>query len=102
MWGQSAGVWPGIPVELKRDELVIRDVLARHPLNGQFGAAYIASQTYGECDGFGSLHPRGASFVMCDGSVRFIDQNIDSASSPLGTYQRLGHRADGLSISGDY
>jgi len=100
--GQSAAVWPGVPVELKRDELVIRDVLAKHPLNGQFGAAYIDAQTYGECDGFGSRHPGGAHFVMCDGSVRFIDQNIDSASSPYGTYQRLGHRADGLLIKTSY
>ena len=100
--GQPAGVWPGVPVELKRDELVIRDVLAKHPLNGQFGASYIDSQTYGECDGFGSRHPGGANFVMCDASVRFIDQNIDSATSPLGTYQRLGHRADGLTIGIEY
>ena len=39
--GQSADVWPEVPIELKRDEVSIRDVLAKHPLNGQFGAASI-------------------------------------------------------------
>jgi len=35
--------------------------------------------------------------VLCDGAVRFISDSIDSSSSPLGTYQQLGDKADGLS-----
>ncbi|NBP80462.1 DUF1559 domain-containing protein, partial [bacterium] len=46
------------------------------------------------------LHPGGAMFVFCDGSTHFLDENIESSSS-LGTYQRLGFRADGLPV-GDY
>ena len=47
--------------------------------------------------GFKSLHPNGAMFVLCDGSVRFLPQNIDHT-----TYQMLGDRQDGNSISGSY
>jgi prepilin-type N-terminal cleavage/methylation domain-containing protein len=37
-----------------------------------------------------SWHEGGAFFALCDGSVRFLDENIDNA-----TYQNLGQRNDG-------
>jgi prepilin-type N-terminal cleavage/methylation domain-containing protein len=40
--------------------------------------------------GFKSDHTGGAQFVLCDGSVRFISENIDYE-----TYQRVGCRRDG-------
>ena len=40
--------------------------------------------------GFKSKHVGGVHFVMGDGTVRFLSQNINHA-----TYQRLGDRADG-------
>lgn len=46
--------------------------------------------------GFKSDHIGGAQFVMCDGSVKFISENID-----YGTYQRLGCRRDGQPV-GEY
>ena len=39
---------------------------------------------------FKSLHPGGAHFALCDGSVQFLSENIDYM-----TYQRLGDRRDG-------
>ena len=43
--------------------------------------------------GFISFHGGGAHFVLVDGAVRFLSENIDHT-----TYQRLGGRADGQPI----
>lgn len=46
------------------------------------------------CDmGFKSLHAGGAQFVLADGSVQFLSENIDYE-----TYQMLGDRRDGRVI----
>jgi prepilin-type N-terminal cleavage/methylation domain-containing protein/prepilin-type processing-associated H-X9-DG protein len=43
--------------------------------------------------GFKSKHPGGANFVLADGSVHFISENIDYHN-----YQRLGDRYDGEAV----
>jgi len=43
--------------------------------------------------GFRSKHPAGCNFLMCDGSARFLGQNINHIM-----YQRLGDKADGFSL----
>ena len=45
-------------------------------------------------DGFKSQHPGGAHFLMADGSVHFLDENIDYVN-----YQRLGDRHDGETVT---
>lgn len=46
--------------------------------------------------GFGSPHAGGAHFLMGDGSVRFISENINPT-----LFQHIGHRSDG-EIVGDF
>jgi hypothetical protein len=47
-------------------------------------------------DCFGSMHAGGAHFLLSDGSVRFITENID-----LPTYENLGSKSDG-NVLGDF
>ena len=59
------------------------------PANGSASGCG-SPHAYNASEGFKSLHAGGAHFVLCDGSVRFLNENIDYA-----TYQRLGDRRDG-------
>jgi prepilin-type N-terminal cleavage/methylation domain-containing protein/prepilin-type processing-associated H-X9-DG protein len=45
---------------------------------------------------FGSLHEGGAHFLMCDGAVNFVSENIDMA-----VYQSVASREDGETYSLD-
>ena len=53
-------------------------------------ASLRASTPIDRPDCFSSAHAGGAHFLLCDGSVRFITENID-----LPTYENLGSKADG-------
>ncbi|MBX3443794.1 MAG: DUF1559 domain-containing protein [Planctomyces sp.] len=50
-------------------------------------------QNWSTSQGFKSQHVGGAHFLLCDGSVKFITENIDYL-----TYQRLGDRRDGVPV----
>jgi prepilin-type N-terminal cleavage/methylation domain-containing protein/prepilin-type processing-associated H-X9-DG protein len=52
-----------------------------------------ATDNWGIIFGFKSRHPGGTNFVFADGSVHFIQENID-----MKTYQLLGCRNDGLPV----
>jgi len=47
---------------------------------------------------FGSYHPNGAQFVMCDGAVKFINQNIsyDGGTVSGGVFRWLNRPADNI------
>jgi prepilin-type processing-associated H-X9-DG protein len=61
----------------------------------------------GNDDAFGSYHSGGGHFLLGDGSVRFVSENIDCVPSPganyktYGTYNKLGSREDGQAL-GDF
>ena len=83
IWEQAH--WAGIPADTDRwDHLVLG--AANIPLNN-----CVADPAQ-----FSSRHPGGAQFTFCDGSVRFLSDEID-----FQTYQWLSLRADG-EIVGQY
>lgn len=105
--GGSAGA--GVNLVIGHSHPKINDVTVANPWN---------TDRIGGMEGFSSLHPGGAQFVLADGSVRFIAQTIEHYWAPNpaslingalgdeslpanGTYQRLMSRADGLT-PGDY
>jgi len=51
------------------------------------------SVSRGQTTGFGSMHPGGANFLLGDGAVRFLSNNID-----VNTYRDLGRIADGSPV----
>jgi prepilin-type N-terminal cleavage/methylation domain-containing protein len=76
----------------------------RHKLNGPFLGASNLERS------FHSAHVGGAHFLMGDGSVRFVSENIDHSQTnyvaspsnlggPYGTYQRLAGINDGQIVS---
>ncbi|TWT61514.1 DUF1559 domain-containing protein [Rubinisphaera italica] len=93
----QGALWPGVPT-MKFDPLALRDVNAPRPINLSRPYTGAGTGPSNDNDGFGSFHQGGAQFVFADGSVHFLSENINSQASPLGTYQKLGIKNDGLVV----
>ena len=81
-----AGIWAGVRSNsIETDQ--VTDCSYGNEINSNPGA-------------FSSLHPNGSFFLMCDGAVRMIDENLDSQAITNeypsgGIYQKLSNRNDG-------
>jgi len=103
----SGGSTRGVNVVTGHSHPKLNDVTAANPWN---------TDRIGGGEGFGSLHPGGAHFLVTDGGVRFVPETIQHFWAPdptqmingnlthhtlptNGTYQRLLSRDDGLPIA---
>jgi len=73
--------------------------VTRYPMNTTNVGAYEKLH-----QGFSSMHTGGAHFLLGDGSVRFISENINwrhsqDVPADMGLYQRLSHISDGQPIA---
>jgi len=86
----AAGIWPGVTSNRNRSDQVT-DCRAGNEINSGI-------------DAFSSLHGRGSNFLMCDGSVRFVKETIDSGlkDGKPGVYQLLAGRNDGIPLPKDF
>jgi prepilin-type N-terminal cleavage/methylation domain-containing protein/prepilin-type processing-associated H-X9-DG protein len=88
----GTGIWGS------RQNLAILDVKINDPVLQPNGNPAVSR-------GFSSQHTGGAQFLFGDGSVKFLSENIDFRNNnpgqqtpvnPIGTFQKLGRRNDGL------
>jgi prepilin-type N-terminal cleavage/methylation domain-containing protein len=81
----GAGIWMGVRGNNFENDVVL-DFSVGNKMNSGLGA-------------FSSRHKGGAHFLLGDGTVRFISENIASGNgSEPGLYQNLGSRSDGRTI----
>jgi prepilin-type processing-associated H-X9-DG protein len=83
----AAGIWVGTRSNQNADDCVT--------------ACNHAARLNTVIDSFSSRHAGGAHFAFCDGTVRFVSDEIDSQEAvnpPKGLYQKLANRNDGQAV----
>lgn len=119
--GTSGGaVWAGVSRFVGRSSLIDDgpySVIANFSMRMKTGVLEDIPSSALAHQAASSMHSGGVNFVLCDGSVRFITENIHSTLGPVpwpypnvpafsdtklwGTYQRLARRNDRQSL-GDF
>jgi prepilin-type processing-associated H-X9-DG protein len=104
--GQSAAVWAGYytPACTTCGNTAIYGWSCYRMQDGYHGTTNQPAPQATVYAAWSSQHSGGASFVMCDGSVRFINERVDFAAygdgkQALGTYNKLGAPNDGQPIA---
>ena len=98
-WRGYAATWAGVEYLDDCNTLGVSMVLgsAYYPINATANV-YNLSCDGGGSVGFGSQHSGGANFLLGDGSVKFLNQSIESQYDVepeyMGVYQRLARRND--------
>ena len=92
-WALPEGLWFATTAPINMPTCPGEHGVPRIPGTGGSGCQ-ATQNAWNATMGFKSLHPNGAMFVLCDGSVRFLPQNIDHT-----TYQMLGDRQDGNAVA---
>ncbi len=90
-WAHSNGPWMGTTPPINFPTCPGENGV---PMSG--GPPCNQRNSWNTAMGFKSRHEGGAHFVLCDGSARFISENID-----YDLYQRLGGRHDNRTV-GEY
>jgi len=96
-WADARAMWYATTAPINFPTCANEDGVGGPPGRIPYSEGCHASESYSTTYGAKSLHPGGANFCLCDGSVRFLSENIDY---PL--YQALGDRHDGVSVSGRF
>jgi len=92
-WARSDGLWFATTAPINFPTCPGEHGVPNDPVFGGTGC-HDKQNSWNTNMGFKSTHPGGAQFVFCDGSVHFLDENINHT-----TYQALGDRNDGIPVS---
>jgi prepilin-type N-terminal cleavage/methylation domain-containing protein len=113
-WSDFSAVWVGIRNYQGQNNWGPWQIQGLVSVAPNFGTPFINGVPFNEGSrrGFSSNHPGGLHFLLADGRVQFIGENINfnntgaAAEDPalkaqMGIYQRLGRRNDGQPV-GEY
>ncbi len=81
----GAGIWAGVTDNAHEDD-ALTDCSHRSRINAGWSS-------------FSSRHGKGINILMGDGSVRFLDEAVESnPGGELGVWQKLACRDDGMPV----